>query len=157
MPHVALSGTYRIPGARERVYAALRDPAVLQRCIEGCEQLTEVEPGVYDAQLRLGLGAIRGRYSGHARVTDERPPDGFTLAVEGKGAGGHVRGEAKLVLASAAEEAEAEAETEVACSATGDAGGTLAAVGSRLIQAAASRMMEKFFSTLAEEVRAKHA
>jgi carbon monoxide dehydrogenase subunit G len=149
MPQVTLSGTYRIPGRRESVYAALRDPSVLQRCIEGCEQLTEVEPGVYDAQLRLGLGAIRGKYTGRARVTDEHPLESFTLAVDGKGAAGHVRGEAKLAFADAGEE------TDLACQASGDAGGALAAVGSRLIQAAAARMMEKFFSTLVEEVRTR--
>ena len=32
-----------------------------------------------------GLGAIRGRYTGRARVRDAHPPDSFTLTVEGKG------------------------------------------------------------------------
>ena len=138
---IELSGTYRIPAPREAVYKALRDPAILQRCIEGCEQLTETEPGQYDAQLRLGLGAIRGRFTGRARVKDEHPPESFTLAVEGKGPGGHVRGEGRLQLA------EAGSDTEIACRATGEAGGALAAVGSRLMQAAAARLMEKFVST----------
>ena len=128
------------------MYAALQDPEVLRRCIEGCDQLTETEPGVYDAQLRLGLGAIRGRYTGRARVRDAHPPESFTLAVEGKGPGGHVRGDARLVLAEPA------SGTSIACQATGDVAGALAAVGSRLIQAAAARLMERFFSTLAEIV-----
>lgn len=142
---VELSGTYRIPAAREVVYAALRDPEVLRRCIDGCEQLDEIEPGVYEAQLRLGLGAIRGRFTGRARVGGEHPPEAFTLAVEGKGAPGHVRGEARLRLADAL------GQTDVTCEATGEAGGALAAVGSRLIQAAAARMMERFFTVLAEQ------
>jgi carbon monoxide dehydrogenase subunit G len=141
---VELSGTYQVPAAREAVYAALQDPEVLRRCIEGCDQLTETEPGVYDAQLRLGLGAIRGRYTGRARVRDAHPPESFTLAVEGKGPGGHVRGDARLVLTDAG------SSTSIACHATGDVAGPLAAVGSRLIQAAAARLMERFFSTLAE-------
>jgi carbon monoxide dehydrogenase subunit G len=143
---VELSGTYQVPAARETVYAALQDPDVLRRCIEGCDQLTETEPGVYDAQLRLGLGAIRGRYTGRARVRDTHPPESFTLAVEGKGPGGHVRGDARLVLADAG------SSTSIACQATGDVAGALAAVGSRLIQAAAARLIERFFSRLAEIV-----
>ncbi len=143
---VELSGTYQVPAAREAVYAALQDPEVLRRCIDGCDRLTETEPGVYDAQLRLGLGAIRGRYTGRARVRDAHPPESFTLAVEGKGPGGHVRGDARLVLADAG------SRTSIACHATGDVAGALAAVGSRLIQAAATRLMERFFSTLAEIV-----
>lgn len=143
---ITLTDSYRIAAPRERVYAALRNADILRRCIEGCEQLTEVEPGVYDAQLRLGLGAIRGRYTGRARVTDEQPPEALTLAVEGKGAGGHVRGEGRLQLIDAA------GETEVKCEASGQAGGALAAVGSRLIQAAAAHLMAQFFATLATEV-----
>ena len=143
---VELSGTYTIPARRDVVYDALRNPSVLQRCIEGCEQLTETEPGVFEAQLRLGLGAIRGRFTGRARITDEQPPESFTLAVEGKGPGGHVRGEGHLALS------ESGVETEIACRATAEAGGALAAVGSRLIQAAAARMMEKFFSELVNVV-----
>ena|SRR5687768_615618 len=144
---VELSGIYQIPAARDAVFTALQNPDVLRRCIEGCEQLTETEPGVYDAQLRLGLGAIRGRYTGRARVRDARPPEAFTLAVEGKGPGGHVRGDARLVLT------ESNGDTTIACQATGDVAGALAAVGSRLIQAAAARLMERFFSTLAAEFR----
>jgi carbon monoxide dehydrogenase subunit G len=151
MPHVVLSGAYRVPGAPDRVYAALRDPAILKDCIEGCEELVEVEPGVYNATLRLGLGAIRGRYTGRARVADEQPPERFTLIVDGKGTAGFVRGEARMTFLGAGDI------TEVTCSASADAGGALAAVGSRLIQAAAVRMMERFFTTFVEDLRARRS
>src|SRR5258707_11497379 len=95
---VELSGTYVVAAPRDAVYAALQDAGVLRRCIEGCDELTEVEPGVFEAQLRLGLGAIRGRYTGRARVREARPAESFILSVEGKGPGGHVRGEARLAL-----------------------------------------------------------
>ena len=143
---IHLTGTYRIPAPRDAVYRALRRADVLQRCIEGCEQLTEVQPGEYEAQLRLGLGAIKGRFTGRAHVTAEQPPESFTLTVEGKGPGGHVRGEAHLQFSAR------DADTDISCDATGEAGGALASVGSRLIHAAASRMMAKFFDTLATVV-----
>jgi len=142
---VELSGTYVVATPRDSVYAALLDVNVLRRCIEGCDELKEVEPGVYEAQLRLGLGAIRGRYTGRARVGDAHPPDSLTLGVDGKGPGGHVRGEARLTLADAS------GNTNISCQATGDVAGAIAAVGSRLIQAAAARLMDHFFSTLAAE------
>ena len=142
---VELSGTYVIAAPRDSVYAALLDVNVLRRCIEGCDELKEVEPGVYEAQLRLGLGAIRGRYTGHARIRDAHPPDSLTLSVDGKGPGGHVRGEAHLMLADAS------GNTNISCQATGEVAGAIAAVGSRLIQSAAARLMDHFFSTLATE------
>ena len=146
---VELAGTYFVAAPRDSVYAALLDVNVLRRCIEGCDELKEVEPGVYEAQLRLGLGAIRGRYTGRARVGDAHPPDSLTLGVDGKGPGGHVRGEARLTLA------DADGNTNISCQATGDVAGAIAAVGSRLIQAAAARLMERFFSTLADEFARK--
>ncbi len=142
---VELSGTYVVPAPRDAVYAALQNADVLRRCIEGCDELTETEPGVYNAQLRLGLGAIRGRYTGRARVRDVHPPESFTLAVDGKGPGGHVRGEARLTLSDVG------GNTSISCKATGDVAGAIAAVGSRLIHAAAVRLMERFFSMLAAE------
>ena len=142
---ISLANTFQIPARRAEVYSALRNADVLRRCIEGCERLTEVEPGVYDAELRLGIGAIRGRYTGRAKVTDAQPPERMTLSVDGKGAGGHVHGEAQLELTEAGDS------TDVKCQATGHAGGALAAVGSRLIQAAGVRLMKQFFETLAAE------
>ena len=146
---VELSGTYFVAAPRASVYTALLDVNVLRRCIEGCDELKEVEPGVYEAQLRLGLGAIRGRYTGRARIRDAHPPDSLTLSVDGKGPGGHVKGEARLTLADAG------GNTNMTCQATGDVAGAIAAVGSRLIQAAAARLMERFFSTLAAEFATK--
>jgi|SRR6266542_419826 len=146
---VELSGTYFVAATRDSVYAALQDVDVLRRCIEGCEELKEIEPGVYDAQLRLGLGAIRGRYTGRARIRDAHPPESLTLSVNGKGPGGHVRGEARLTLVDAS------GNTNISCQATGDVAGAMAAVGSRLIQSAAARLMERFFSTLAAECAGK--
>src|ERR1051325_6320727 len=107
-----ITGTYRIPAPRDQVFAALHDPAVLQRCIEGCERLTETQPGVYAAELRVGLGSIRGRFTGSARILNEQPAESLTLAVEGKGPGGHVRGEGTLALS------ESGGETEIAARAT---------------------------------------
>lgn len=142
---IDLSGTYQIAAPRETVYTALQNPDVLRRCIEGCEKLTQTAPGAYNAELRIGLGAIRGRYTGRAEVRDPHPPDSFTLAIDGKGPGGVVRGEARMQLT------DVNGATSIACQATGTVAGAIAAVGSRLIQSAASGMMEKFFRKLAAE------
>ena len=37
-----LNGQYRIPAARERVFTALCDPAVLQRCIPVLEEMVRL-------------------------------------------------------------------------------------------------------------------
>jgi carbon monoxide dehydrogenase subunit G len=143
---VKLTATYRLPAPPERVFSALHDPAVLCRCIEGCESLVLNASGGYDARLTIGLGSIKGTYTGQARMADERPPEGFTLLVDGKGIGGWVKGSARMRLAAEPPGC------AVTCDADGQVGGVIAAVGSRLIDTAARRLMDRFFEALAHEI-----
>lgn len=141
-----LTGTYLLPAPRERVFAALIDPDVLQRCIEGAERLVRTADDQYDVHLRLGIGAIKGSFVGTVRLADKQPPDHFTLHVDGKGAPGFVRGSARIQLKAV------EAGTEAICDAEGQVGGLIAAVGSRLLEATARKLMDRFFERLAELV-----
>ena len=142
-----LSGTYRIAAPRERVYAALNDPAVLQRCIDGAEKLVRTADDAYDVHLNIGVAAIKGTYVGKARLTDKRPPEAFTLHIEGKGGPGFVRGTGHIQLADRGDQ------TEVTCDADGPVGGLLAAVGSRLVDATARKLMDRFFERLAQHLQ----
>lgn len=141
-----LNGSYQIPAPPDRVFTAVTDPAVLCRCIEGCESLTRQEDGSYVARLRVGLGSIKGTYSGTARMTDVKPPESYTLEVKGRGAGGFVNGTARMHLVAEG------ASTTLTCDADVAVGGVIAAVGSRLIEVAAKGMMDRFFQCLAREV-----
>jgi hypothetical protein len=143
---VKFSATYRVPAPPDRVFAALQDPAVLCRCLEGCQQLTRQDDGTYEARLTVGLGSIKGSYAGKARMIDLQPPQAFTLSIDGKGAAGWVRGSARMQLSPDG------AGTLVACDADGQVGGVIAAVGSRLIDAAARRLSDRFFEALAREL-----
>jgi carbon monoxide dehydrogenase subunit G len=143
---VKLSGTYALPAPRARVFAALVDPDVLLRCIDGAERLVRTADDEYDVHLRLGIGAVKGSYVGAARIADKQPPERFTLHVEGKGAPGFVRGSALIQLR------EEEGRTEAICDADGQVGGVMAAVGSRLLEATARKLMDRFFERLAGEL-----
>jgi carbon monoxide dehydrogenase subunit G len=142
-----LAATYNIPASRDSVFKAMTDPAILQRCIEGCESLTLKEDGSYEAKLRVGVGAVKGVYTGNARLSDLRPPEAFTLTVGGRGTPGFVEGTARMRLATDG------VATTVSCDADVTVGGLIAAVGSRLIEVTAKRMMDKFFERLAEQLR----
>jgi hypothetical protein len=141
-----LTGTYHVPAPPERVFAALVDPVVLQRCIEGAERLVRTADDTYDVHLRLGIGAIKGSYVGTVRLSDLEPPERFTLHVDGKGAPGFVRGLARIQLKAA------DAGTDATCEAEGQAGGVIAAVGSRLLEATAHKLMSRFFERLGGEL-----
>ena len=139
--------TSLVPADRARVFAALVDPVVLRRCIPGCESLTATGPDAYAATLRIGVAGLKGTYSGKTAIRDQQPPDSLTLSFEGKGGPGFVRGTAAIVLS-----ADGDA-TRVACEADVQVGGLIAAVGSRLVDAAAKKLADDFFKQLSRELQ----
>jgi len=132
-----------VSAPRERVFAALVDPAILQTCIPGCESLAETGPDTYEATLKIGVAGLKGTYKGKASIRDKRPPDALTLGFEGKGGPGFVRGSAAIALS-----ADGDASTRVACEADVQVGGLIAAVGSRLVEATAKKLADDFFRQL---------
>ena len=142
-----LQSTYQVPAARDQVFAALTDPAVLQRCIDGCESFDKKDNGTYEARLRVGVGSVKGVFTGTAGMEEVRAPESYRLKVEGRGAPGFVNGSAAMQLV------DKEGETAVTCDADLAVGGVIVAVGSRLIEAVARRMMDRFFENLSREVR----
>jgi hypothetical protein len=143
---VKIALTSVVPADRGRVFAALGDPVILRRCIQGCEELVETAPDSYAATMRVGLAGLKGSYRGTATIRDKHSPESLTLGFEGKGAPGFVRGSAAIVLT------EGDGGTRLACDADVHVGGLIAAVGSRLVEATAKKLADDFFSQLAREL-----
>ena len=143
-----ISSSFVLSPARDDVFAALVDPGRLRRCIPGCEELTRIGEDAYQARLKIGVAGLKGSYSGKAELRDKRPPESFTLAFDGKGGPGFVRGVAAIRLTT-----EPPA-TRVTCEADIQVGGLIAAVGSRLIDATARKLADDFFRQLALEIDA---
>jgi len=138
-----LSLSYPIPAPRDRVFSAITDPLILQRCIEGCEKMVQTGANAYDVHLKIGVAGLKGNYSGKVQLLDVKCPEAYTLILEGKGAPGFVKGAANLQLI------DREAQTELRCEADIQVGGMIAAIGSRLIEATARKTMDDFFKKFA--------
>jgi carbon monoxide dehydrogenase subunit G len=143
---VKLTLSSLVPAPQERVFAALVDPAILRRCIPGCESLVEIGPDLYEATMKVGVAGLKGTYKGKTTIRDRQPPNALTLAFEGKGGPGFMRGSAVIVLTAAAEG------TRVASDADVMVGGMIAAVGARLVEVAAKKLADEFFSELAVQL-----
>ena len=141
-----IQATYEYKAPPDGVFTALTDPAVLQKCIEGCEQMEKTGEDSYDAKLRIGVAGIKGNYNGKVRIAEKKPPESFTLQAEGNGAPGWVRGTAKIRIALKGEG------SELQCEAEGQVGGLIAAVGSRLIEAAGKKMLQDFLRKIGEQL-----
>lgn len=142
-----LSATRLLAVPRDRVYASLTQPESLRGCIEGCESLERVGEGSYTANLRVGVGGLKGSFSGKLEIREASPPRSFALVVEGKGVPGWVKGTARIDLL------EKGGGTELRCEAEGQVGGLIAAVGSRLVEAAGRRQLEDFLDKLAAQLK----
>ena len=142
-----ITATSTIPAPRERVFAALIDPEILRRFIPGCESLTATGPDAYEATLKVGVAGLKGTYGGKAAIRDKRPPDSLTLSFEGKGGPGFVRGSAAIALAD-----DAAGGTRITTEADVQVGGLIAAVGSRLVEAASRKLADDFFRALAQQL-----
>ena len=141
-----ISGTYTLPLTQERAYAVMQDPEVLARAIPGCESLEKVGSDEYRMKMKMALASLSGAFEGKVRITEQTPPNSFRLVVEGTGRIGFVKGDGLLKLSPA----EAGG-TEVAYEGEAQVGGTIAAVGQRLIDGTAKTMIKKFFDKLAAE------
>ena len=144
-----LSGSYEINTPRDKVFAAITDPDVLQRSIEGCEKMVKTAEDTYDAHLKLGIAGLKGSYVGKVQLKDMKAPESYTLLMEGKGAPGFVKGSAKINLTDKGEKTELRYESDV------QVGGMIAAIGSRLIEAVAKKMADDFFKRFAQQVEAR--
>ncbi len=146
-----LSSSAVVQAPRERVFDALVDPSVLRLAIPGCEELVETGPDAYRARLRIGVAGLKGSYSGTAVIKDRQPPEALTIAFDGKGGPGFVRGTSAIRLRPEGDN------TRVECDGDVQVGGLIASVGSRLIEAAARKLTDDFFRALAEVVQGARA
>jgi uncharacterized protein len=142
-----VEGTHELHASVERVYQALIDPAVLQRCIPGCERLEKTGENSYSTTLRAGVGSIKGVFTGNVRLEDLKPPHHFHMVVEGKGQPGFLKGGGDVDLD------ERNGITLVTYNGDVQVGGTIAGVGQRMLQGAVKMMASQFFTAIEAEAK----
>ena len=142
-----IEGTQEVHARRDRVFQVLTDPAVLQRCIPGCERLEQVDANHYSTTMRAGVGSIKGVFTGNVRLEEVQPPAHYRMAVDGKGQPGFLKGAGTLDLE------EQDGITLVKYSGDVQVGGTIAGVGQRMIQGAARMMLSQFFTAIEAEAQ----
>lgn len=144
-----VSGTQRVAAPIDVVWDALNDQEILARCTPGCKQLVQVGEDRYEAELELGIAAIKGRYRGSLSITEKEPPQRYRLEIEGEGGTGFVK--ASLVLRL---EPQGDA-TLLSYEGEAQVGGPIASIGQRVLGGVARMIMGQFFGNLAREVEGR--
>src|SRR5436189_6034628 len=83
------------------VWNFLTDAHRIAECLPGCEQLTQTGEGSYDMRMSIGIGSIRGVFSGQIRLHALNPNTDYQMTVAGTGAPGFVNGEGRVRLTAA--------------------------------------------------------
>lgn len=142
-----LTGTRTIAADRATVWAHLNDPATLQACIPGCQELTGSPDDGFEATVKQKVGPVSATFKGAVTLENINAPDSYTLVGEGKGGvAGFAKGRADVTLTEVAEG------TELAYTVDAQVGGKLAQLGSRIVGGFARKMADQFFERFQDAV-----
>ena len=143
------AGEHRIAAGRWAVWRALNDPAVLQRCIDGCRSMEKRSEGEFAAVVKAKVGPLRTTFNAVLRLADLQPPESYSIRIEAKGGPvGFGKGVAQVTLQAD------DGATVLRYRASVQVGGKLAQIGARLLDGAARKMAESFFAAFQAEVGA---
>lgn len=141
-----ITGTQHIAAPRADVWNALNDPAVLQKCLPGCESVERCAADEFKVIVVSAIGPLKARFNGLLRLTEAQAPNSYVMVFEGQGGAiGFGKGSSSVTLK------ETDAGTELSYSAKAQVGGKLAQVGSRLIDSVARKMSDDFFKAFRKQ------
>ena len=144
-----MSNTRVVPAPPAQVWTALNDPSTLKGCLPGCDSLDLIGENEWRAVMAAKVGPVSARFVGTMKMTDSRPPDGYTLQFDGQGgAAGFARGQAEVTLAPSGD-----AQTALTYVVKAQVGGKLAQIGSRLVDGAAAKLADDFFTRFAQSLQ----
>jgi carbon monoxide dehydrogenase subunit G len=148
-----MSDSQRIPASKEKVWAALNDPAVLKQCIPGCQSLEMSSPTEMTATVVIKIGPVKATFGGKVTLSDLDPPNSYRITGEGTGGvAGFAKGGATVKLT-----AESPDVTVLQYDVDAQIGGKLAQLGGRLIDSTARKLAGEFFSAFGNAVAAAQA
>jgi uncharacterized protein len=147
-----MTGEFRIPAPRQRVWEGLNDPEILKSSIPGCQTIEKLSDTEFTAKVLAQVGPVKANFGGKVTLSDLQPPQSYTIAGEGTGGvAGFAKGSAKVNLD------EDGGATVLHYAVQAHVGGKLAQIGSRLIDSVARRMAENFFTRFVAAVAPEQA
>lgn len=136
-----MTQSHRLPVPQQTAWEALNDTALLKHCIPGCETIEPDGDNAYQLVMTAAVGPVKARFKGRMTLTDIQAPDSYTIQFDGQGgAAGFGRGNARVRLEPDGDE------TVLSYTVQAQVGGKIAQIGSRLVDGAARKMAEAFFT-----------
>ena len=146
-----MKGEQLVLASQADTWAALNDPEILKACVPGCESIERVSDTEYAVLMTARVGPVAAKFKGKLTLSDLKPPQSYQIAFEGQGGvAGFGKGGAQVQLATEGEG------TRLTYQVKATVGGKLAQIGSRLVDAAARKLADDFFTAFNEKVASLH-
>ena len=141
------SGEIRVAASRAEVWSALNDPDVLGECITGCQNVNKIDDEHFDVTVKAKIGPVSATFQASLELKDLDPPSSYVIEGNAKGgAAGFAKGSASVTLTEEGDE------TVLRYGVKANVGGKLAQIGSRLVDGAARKMANDFFTQFCQRL-----
>lgn len=98
-----LNGTHKFKANSTRVFNAILDPVVLQKCIPGCESVSLLDAKRLQVNVTVPLPGLKGAYAVIVNLLQRQDPNLIVLGVKRQGRGGSIDATANLNIADEAD------------------------------------------------------
>lgn len=142
-----ISGGTTLQAPVDKVWEAIQDPAVLARCIPGCEALRTLGEDRYAMSVTAGVAAIKGTYAGEVSLHDKVAPSSLRMKATGAGAPGTIDATVMVAFAPSADGG-----TDLTYDADASVGGAIGGVGQRMLAGVTKKMAGQFFTALDQDI-----
>lgn len=144
-----ISGSQTVQARQQALWERLLDPQSIQQCLPGVQDMRETGPYQYSMTITVGVGPVKGTYSGTIHMSEINAPSSYRMQVEGKAPSGFVRGNGTVNLSP---DGVGENETKIDYAGDVEIGGAMGAVAQRMLGGVANRMVGEFFSCIQESI-----
>jgi len=137
------TGEEKIPAGLETVWAFVTDPEKVGRCFPDVVDVTVQDPTHFDAVVKVGVGPVRGNFKMKVELLPAASKRRIDMKISGGGFGSTVDLAAGADLVDAGENT-----TLLKWSGQAEARGPVAAVGGRVLDAQAQKLIAQAFGNV---------
>jgi len=146
------SGEEQIPVGRDRVWTFVTDPDKVGRCFPEIVSVTVQDATHFEAVVKVGVGPVRGNFKLKVELVPDAASQRLDMKISGGGFGSAVDLTAAADLVDAGQTA-----TTLKWSGQAVARGPVAAVGGRVLDAQAQKLIAQAFANVREQLSAQTA
>ena len=147
--HLQYTGEEKIPASLDTVWAFVTDPQKVGHCFPDVIDVTVQDARHFEATVKVGVGPVRGKFKMKVELVPAESKRRIDMKISGGGFGSTVD------LASGVDLVEAgDGTTLLKWSGQAEARGPIAAVGGRVLDAQARKLIEQAFANVRVQLTA---